>query len=341
MSFAKYIQDKLSKTMAPSTYRARSQFLLRVANDAKDFSFINDTHRIIRILDGYKNINSRWSNLMSIVVAMKADPSVINESTVKIFDDYISKLKDERDAHLKHNVKTTKQVERLDKPLKEYQALIISLFDDLQKKYNLSITKTHKISSYSVKRLGPHIYSLAKDYQDILILALYILQPALRSNWSSMRFTDKVKDIDDKHNWLVLSKNVNYIHMSKFKNVASFGIANIELELAPMFYLTLWISILKAILKKNPEFVIHYEINKTLHTVKHVGKDDALAKNIPRIAKRILGKELSINDFRHMWEIDIQTNEQYKSQPMDVRENLHRKLLHSQNIAQLYNVQDE
>jgi hypothetical protein len=340
-AFIDYTVEKLGSTMSPTTFSKRSSFLARASNGASDFGFINDTGRMLSILNGYDNINTRWNNLMSLVVAMKADPAVISKSTKAAFDDYIKATKEARDTRNLQNVKTDKQVERLDKPLTHYRTVVNKMFDDIDSKYDVSTTRAFKISPYSVKKLGDRIYQYAREFQDILTLAVYILQPALRSNWADMRLTSKRSAIDDEHNWVVLNAREHFIHMAKFKNVRSFGITDIDLEPEIRARMYKWISILRALLHKDPEFVMHYEISKTKHTIAHIGSNDSLAKNIPRIAKRLLGKELSINDFRHMWEIDMQQNDMYKNLTMYEREYLHKRMLHSQNVAQLYNVQDQ
>jgi len=87
--------------------------------------------------------------------------------------------------------------------------------------------------------------------------------------------------------------------------------------------------------------------NITVTKCEFVENDEALRRNIPRITARVfdLGKDangkpigLSINDFRHLWEIHIQTDPTYSKLSKDARDKIHAELLHSTHMGQLYNV---
>lgn len=341
-TFEEYAQQKLSD-VAKSTLVKRLNFLKRVSDGSSNFSFINDTDKMEKMLNAYENPATRWNNLMHIVAAVKADPSVIKQDTKTWLNEYSKIVKDSKDHKQTNNVMTTKQKGRLDKPLDEYQTMIRKLLDNLFDKYNIKTTKTNlpALSGYCIKQLGDNVYPFMKAYQDILILAMYIIQEPLRANYSTMRFTFNVKKINDTDNWMVLdAKNMVFsIFMNDFKNVSHFGKAAIRLNVEIQYFLCVWATTLKRLLGKDPEHILHYEISKKFHTVKHINSDAALAKNIPRIAKRLLGKELSINDYRHMWEIAIQIDPRYAMMTIEERDAIHHNLLHSRGVAELYNVQ--
>lgn len=337
MSINAYIESKLGEKTANSTFAKRKQFLSRIANGHTDFSFINDIKRMKKILNEYENINSRWNYLMHLNEAIKSDPSIINDATRKFMNDTISDLKIKRNEKLMNNVKTEKQVERLSIPITDLQSQLNTKFNVLFEKYNIATTND-KISQYTVKRLGDNIFVFARALQDLMYLSAYIDQPALRGNWATMRFSPSKSKIDKDHNWLVLNARITKLYMRDFKNVNKLG--KVEIDLYPTFIkrMKLWISVLRTIMKSTPPYVLHYSITKT--SIVHVGSEKALTKNIPRIGLRILDKTITIDDYRHLWEMYIQNDASYAKMTAKERENIHKQLLHSTAIGQLYNVQD-
>jgi hypothetical protein len=67
--------------------------------------------------------------------------------------------------------------------------------------------------------------------------------------------------------------------------------------------------------------------------------EEVMRRKVPRITEKLFGVPMSINDFRHLWEIDIQSNPNYATYTLQQRRNLHLELLHDTKIAQEYNVQ--
>jgi hypothetical protein len=68
-----------------------------------------------------------------------------------------------------------------------------------------------------------------------------------------------------------------------------------------------------------------------------VEKKETLARQIARFSDRIFGKPLTINDFRHSWEMQIQNSIEYQRASVEERKEMHAKLLHGHAIALQYN----
>jgi len=326
---------KLEEGVAPITAKKRIAWLTTIAMDRTDFSFINDIPYIESVLARYDNINTKYKNLMHIYAAMKAYPEVIDPETLKTMTDMIVRIKKERVDSNNVNVKTQKQEDRLDKPLQHYQNVLRRRIEDLFREYDIEV-KNGLLTPKTKKSLKPHINQFAKRFQNLMYMAVYLLQEPLRANWATMHFADAAKNINDTDNWLLLSPKKAIIYMRKFKNLKSFGPQEIALNPEMLSYMRTWISTLKLLLGVKPSFVMHYMITPT--SVKHVGNEAALAKNLPNIASKLLLKTLTVNDFRHMHEIAIQTSEAYSHTTMADRDLLHSKLLHTQTAAQFYNV---
>jgi hypothetical protein len=56
------------------------------------------------------------------------------------------------------------------------------------------------------------------------------------------------------------------------------------------------------------------------------------------MSDRVFGKPLTINDYRHIFEIAIQKDPNYKDMTIAEKEKLHESLLHNHNTALRYNL---
>jgi hypothetical protein len=62
---------------------------------------------------------------------------------------------------------------------------------------------------------------------------------------------------------------------------------------------------------------------------------------LPKWSKEIFGKDLGINDYRHIYEITLQRSDEYQMMTEAQKEAEHMKLLHSGVIARAYNFAGE
>lgn len=329
-----YITETLGNLQSVATLNKRITFLLKVApSGAKDFSFLNDTPRIIKILKGYSNIGTQWTNAQHVLMAMKAAPHLISAASKKSYDAYLKPLKEARDAKDKLNNKSEKQIERfLDHA--DLVTRVDALISDLFKEYKLPYAP---LSYYTTKRLGDKLGKFAKALQDRVILAAYIYQPPLRNDYGNMKFTLKKKNLSDSTNWMYLRGNTSIMTMNVYKNARSMG--KVEIVVRPKFasLLKIWKSVLRALLKKAPEHVLYYSILPS--EIRHLD-DENLRRNIGRISDRLLGKPLSIDDYRHIYEEMLQRDPSYARMNKLEREQLHKDLLHGANAAIGYNLKD-
>jgi hypothetical protein len=153
----------------------------------------------------------------------------------------------------------------------------------------------------------------------LMAVACYVLQPALRNDWFDMGVT---KSCDARSGNWICKRGKNFtIVMNEYKNSFTFGHREIKVtdELSP------WLS-------------------KWLNTGGERKKvftgytDNAFGKMLSRASKVYFGQPLTINDFRHIWEIHFQTDPRYAVMSMKEKDALHAKLLHTTEAAMLYNV---
>lgn len=337
-----YITDKLDKGIAHSTFVKRALVIKKlyqsISPDAKDFSFMNNTDEIKNYINNYKNIDTRWNVLMNIIVACRSAPEVIADKTLASYGDMVGVLKPMRAEKSLNNTKSPKQQEQLTVTLEDRQAQVKQLIKNLLVEYELK--PRNKIRKDEIISLGDNIYRFARKFQEIVGLALYAFQPALRADYAKMRFATSVRSINNTDNWMVISQFTKKIYMNHYKNAQKLGHMQIQLEPMMITIMRYWISVLTVLCGETPEFVIHYSIEAKSKTIKHIGKEDMLAMKISRDSKILLGQQVSIQLWRHLWEIAIQNSDEYRKMTIAEREFTHRRMLHSKRIAELYNLQD-
>lgn len=338
-----YIDNKLVYNVSVTTLNNRKSIISRFAKmvdpEATDFSLFNNTDKVKEILDSYTNIDTKWNMLMQILMAIKKTPEVITQSTLDFYSNIAKELKPLRLAKSMNNVKTPKQTEQLDVTLEQLQKRLRVLLEQHFSKYNLSVHKG-TISKKQARDMDKQFPLFARKLQNLLMIALYVFQPALRANYASMRYSPTIKGTDKTDNWMVLSKAIERIYMNNFKNVSKLGKVSIELENEMGMYMQYWKSVLQILsTQKSPTFIIHYLIQND-GTIKHNEDEHVMSIKISKLSNKFFGKNLSINSYRHLWEMSIQNSKEYTKMTAVERKNIHKKLLHSTNIAELYNLQD-
>lgn len=331
-----YMNSKLIGTAAASTLAKRIRFLIELSemfSNSKDFSFLNNTDKIIARINKSNNVDTQWNNLFHVIMAIRSDPSVVNNKSKLIYEQLADRLKIQREAKHLNNVKTEKQIKTLEKDLSFRQTQLSEKISELFQAHSIPY---EIISNANLKKIEP--YTFSRKLQDLVIAAVYLYQPAIRNNWGSLKITNKLKDLPNNNNYLYIRGQTMKLVMNVFKNSKSLGNKVIIIRPSLVYLLKIWLSLLKSVLGKVPEYPLYYNI--TSKKIEYMGNDEVLRRKIPRITERLFGVPMSINDFRHLWEIDIQTNPLYATYTLQQRRALHLELLHDTSIAQEYNVQD-
>lgn len=277
-----YYLQLLDGTAKESTVKPRAYFL---ASFTKNVNDLLDSKTVMERINQSDNPGTRWKNLMHVLAALEAaDLPKTN------YDDVKQKMYEEALANTRDTTKTKKQVDRF-RPLPELQQIL------------LNELKTKPLS------------------RELVALACYVLQPAIRNDWFDMRVTNKKSDTKNGGNWLhKTSRNKMTLIMQDYKNAFAFGRREIPItkELSP--WLRMWLN-------------TGDERDRVFRNM----SDNVFGKMLARASKNVFGQPLTINDFRHIWEIHFQTDPKYATMSVADKDKLHAQLLHSTEAAMLYN----
>ena len=341
----RYIIAKLHGSAAVTTVAQRVSVLKKLAKEfpkAKDFSFLNDTQKVTNWLNTYDLVTTRASNLFIILTAIKIDPNVVSEQAKDYYDKLRDKLVILKMEYRQNRTKSPKQITAFEIPLAQRQAQIQAIIKEFSDQHKIDVMgKLTKTIYKSILDKSDFI----KRLQEIVICACYLLQPALRNDWAALKLTSKIKTLPTDQNYLYMRGGRMVLVLNLYKNAASMGHQEIEIPsnrtgTRLKALLAFWIALIKmhsSELKLSPaEYPFYYftSKNKFYRNV----NEDSMRRSIPDITQKVLGQALTINDFRHLWEISIQQDPAYPHMTLAQRNELHRQLLHSPGAAFEYNL---
>ncbi len=306
--------DKLFSNVSETTKKARINFLKKIGVESiDDYSALIDVNNIMNnyILDS-KNVNTQSTRMFHIIEFLKA------LDVKPLLAKYTNLMKDIKEASIKkqNDTSTSDKSDRYETPLIDLQIQLIN--KDPYPSYTSSNASLNAI----------------KIYQDYLLMCLYVLNPALRNDFANLKIVNKASDLKKEGNYLVVTPRVIYIYLNEYKNSRSMGSVRIDIDGYTTKTIRNLFNMYKT-LKKNPSSLFNH-INMNDSSFEAIS-EDALKKRVKSVSNYYFNKPLSINDYRHIWEIAIQNDDGYKNLNLNDREDMHRKLLHSMNTALKYN----
>ncbi|EGZ30227.1 hypothetical protein PHYSODRAFT_323634 [Phytophthora sojae] len=182
-----------------------------------------------------------------------------------------------------------------------------------------------------------NIQSFARDLQRAMMLACYVYQPALRSDWSTLKITSAaVNRLDPKQNWIhVLRGGRIRLLMNDFKNAKSFGKHIIEVENVHLKrYLKYWTDLLGRLLGSKPEHLFIYQLSPVKDVILISTTREAFSKAVARNSDKIFNRPQTANSFRHAWKKKIQEDPAYQRMTQAERQALHHKLFTESSQAE-------
>ncbi|KAE9340903.1 hypothetical protein PF008_g10890 [Phytophthora fragariae] len=184
--------------------------------------------------------------------------------------------------------------------------------------------------------------SFARDFQKLLMLACYILQPALRSDWSTLEYTTAAinKLSADQNRIQFLRGGRIRIAMNKFKNVKHMGAQIVEID-SPRLkrYLRYWIDLLTRLNGAVPKQLFIWRLSPDKEVKLSTINRESFAKTLPRASEGVISKRQTVNSFRLAHEIALQRDGKYQDMTVGERGRAHGKLLHSHRTGLIYNWQ--
>lgn len=204
--------------------------------------------------------------------------------------------------------------------------------EDLQKM--LLISKPKLVQTPTLKDI--------KTFQKYLLLSFYVLQPPIRNDLANLTIVSAKKHMKDRINYLVITPRVIYVYLYKFKNSSSFkdGVRvdlDDEIKDSIRYVMKLYKQLKLTPLTLINSFVLQSKTQAIRESEISPASENAIQKMITRYSKELFPTQMSINDFRHAWEIKLQNSEEYKHMSLAQREQEHKKLLHSTTAALTYN----
>lgn len=333
------------------TIRNRASFLFKqyreIGDNAGDLSYINRYSEVIKhINDSAKNDEGRKTYLFHVIGLFNTDAGkVIDDDTRKKFLDAAQLARERSKKQSLENVATPKQQTNyvsIDDLTIQLESKIQQLFADYGLKQSTKISNAD-FAKWDIGSDRKNIKSFARELQRCIMLACYCYQPALRSDWSTLRVSSgALKSLDPSKNWIQILRNGRIrLVMNDFKNVASFGKHIIDVESARLKrHLKYWINLLERLLEKKPEYLFIYQLSPILDVKLVSNSREAFAKAIARNSVKLFDKPQTVNSFRHAWEKKIQDDSSYQGMTQAQRQTQHSKLLHSTMMGQAYNLKD-
>ncbi len=326
-----YINEHLVGTAAATTLNKRIRFLVDLAKqfpESSDFGFLNNTDEVKDRINRSDNVNTQWVSLWHVLQAIASDTTVVSADAKKVYKEFADELKVKRDAKNDNNLATEKQATALQNALPHYQEELRKLIS------NLFSSNGFEYAPFKAAEIKSLKSSFINELQDLIILALYLYQPSLRNDWADLHVTSKKTGLEPQKNYIYIKGKLMQLIMHTYKTDKHLGeqVINIRPELVKL--LKIWIPIIK---KKSGDKLAKpfmYTINSK--QFEHIANEDAMRRKIPRIGGRVLGIDLSINDYRVLWETAIQSDPVYQTLTVAEKKKLHHELLHGIDVSKYY-----
>lgn len=286
----------------------------------KPLGNLEDVDKVINELKAKYKVGTFSTYLFHILEYLK----VINETD--LYNEY-DKFKE---GSLKDAIKYYEDNRFTDETREQYIP-----YEKLKEEFNTNL-KEFLIKLNQLEQRNKINYTVLNTYTNYILLSLYINQPPIRNDYAKLQIITGKKDIKDSGNYLVINSKKVYVVLNDFKNAKSIGPQVIEFSDINKSLIRNYLSLIKKLynLKKvNPKFLF----NKCQEDGYAPIAEDTILKRLRKISKSIFKVELSVNSFRHIYEIYLQNDDKYKNLTSGERRELHKQLLHSTETALNYN----
>lgn len=326
-----YINERLAGSAAATTLDKRIRFLVDLAKqfpEATNFSFLNNIKEVSDRINRSDNVNTQWVSLWHVLMAINSDPAVVSADAKRFYKKFADELKVKRDAKNDNNVATARQSTALENSLANYQEELRKLIS------NLFSSNGFEYAPFKAAEIKSLKSSFINELQDLIILALFLYQPALRNDWADLHVTSRKTGLEPQKNYIYIKGKLMQLIMRTYKTDRHMGeqVINIRPELVKL--LKIWLPIVKKRAGDKLAKPFMYTINSK--QFEHIVNGDAMRRKIPRISGRVLGIDLSINDYRVLWETAIQSDPGYQQLTVAEKKKLHHELLHGIDISIYY-----
>lgn len=277
--------------------------------DDDDLFFLKDTKKVGDYLEKTYDNKANLKKYYTLCFSVIKNSNEFTDTEKKFYQDRMLKYRDIVNENIKQNKLTPKQEENW---------LPWSKIGELPKKIKKELKKT--------KKEDP---SYLNKYQFYLIALLYTQLPPLRLDYHNVKVRTTPLEFTDE-NYILISNKKAKLFMNQFKNVKKIG--KVEMEY-PKDIAREIIKYWKFVKEKNLN-------NDFLFTDLNNHSESMDSNKFGRVLNKIffyyLGKDISVNTLRHIYETEAITSPDYSKKTIKEKEEIHKKLLHSFNTAQEY-----
>ena len=350
MSLKNYLEKLFeNEAISASTLKCRVGFLLSAAKavggEWEDLTFLENTKAVAKRVEDSENPSTKFNRVAYILSAID---SLKDNPLTKKADSYYRKqfifFEKLKQARQNDNRMTQRQIDNFDE-LENLQDTLTPKFKELFKRFGIKNSKVSKADTerlFKIGRNGDNLFRFAQEYQELMILACYVFQPALRDNYAHMKFaSSKARTKSHSHNYFRYNRSWSdcAIHMNIYKNLKVMG-EDVELGVMKdlVDVMKNWFNFLKLMLGEVPVYVFLYEFNMSNKTVEWIDSKHGLTQRVKRASMSVFERDLTINSYRHIWEIYFHSHPSYAKNTIGESEQLHEMLLHSYDTAKRYNL---
>jgi len=312
--------QSLFSNLSPITIKNRLSFLRSLdVNQLEDIDLLYDIDNVMKKINDIKNINSQKTKLFHVLSTLKSsllNPTESQKEIIKKYEEIVNEIV--KKANIKSKSNTTAK-------MNSYEKLI-----DLQKKILDFEPKWIMKKTFEKYDFNKKIKTL-NDYQNYLLMSLYINQPAIRNDYVNIKIVNKETDINQKINYLIINKKKMFIYLQEFKNVKSFGEVKLQISPYNKFVIRKYLLLLNSYINNPQTLFYHFSLQKTEPL-----KEESILKKINKLSLTYFNKPYTINDYRHIWVNYFQTSTYYNNLSYIEKEKIHNQMIHSIDTSMRY-----
>lgn len=188
--------------------------------------------------------------------------------------------------------------------------------------------------SFSIKSLRFNdAVDLYRKIENYVLISLYVNTPAIRNDYYDVNIIPNIKHINKIDNFIVLNKRGAYLILNHFKTANTFGQVKLMIDKKTTKFIKEMLNI-----RKDLGFISNKLFNHVSQKgLTQITQPISMIMRVRTSSEKFLGIQKSINDFRHAWEVYIQSRPEYTTMTIEERAKEHAKLLHHLPIALEYN----
>jgi len=338
------------KPLSEATIKGRASYLFKlyrdVGNGADDLSWMNQYSKVVKHAREGKSAEGSKTKLFHILYLVDSKAGKDIDAVAK--KQYRAAATRARNQSMKSTVENIATPEQIAMYLSvadmttQLDQGMTKLFADYELPANAKKISNDDFTKWDIPSDRKNIKSFARDFQKHLMIACYVLQPALRSDWSTLEYTTMaINKLRADQNWIQFLRGGRIrIAMNKFKNVRHMGAQVVEIE-SPLLkrYLRYWVDLFTRLNGSAPKQLFIWRLSPDKAVQMSTVNRESFAKALTRASDGILSKRQTVNSFRHAHEIALQRDGNYQDMTVGERDRAHGKLLHSHRTGLIYNWQ--